>query len=131
MRLTPYIIGTLAVMAFSAHLPETFAASRLPDKSCTGDCDVDVDPAMGTVPEKVTVGNGKGKKIRWTIKQGQGSFADKGIEFDAPGRSVFTNCTASSNRRTFTCNNGGDPGQYKYTVRLQGQPAVDPFVINR
>ena len=27
--------------------------------------------------------------------------------------------------------NGGDPGQYKYTVRIQGRSPVDPFVINR
>lgn len=131
MRLTTYIIGALAALALSAHLPEAFAASRLPDKSCTGDCDVDVDPSMGTVPDKVTVGNGKGRKIRWTIRQGQGSFADNGIEFDAPGRSVFTNCAASPNRRMFTCTNGGDPGQYKYTVRIQGRPPHDPFVVNR
>jgi hypothetical protein len=131
MRPTTYILGALMAVALSAHLSESFAAGKLPDKSCSGDCDVDVDPSMGTVPDKVTVGNGKGRKIRWTIKPGQGSFAANGIEFDAPGKQVFTGCAPSSNMRTFACTNGGDPGQYKYTVRIQGRAPVDPFVINR
>ena len=131
MRPTTCILGALMAVALSAHLPEAFAASKLPDKSCSGDCDVDVDPSMGTVPDKVTVGNGKGRKIRWTIKPGQGSFAANGIEFDAPGKKVFTGCSPSPNMRMFTCTNGGDPGQYKYTVRIQGRSPVDPFVMNR
>ena len=131
MRLNTYILGALMAVALSAPVPEAFAAGKLPDKSCSGDCDVDVDPSMGTVPDKVTVGNGKGRKIRWTIKPGQGGFAANGIEFDAPGKKVFTGCSPSPNMRMFTCTNGGDPGQYKYTVRIQGRAAVDPFVINR
>ena len=125
------LLAAFALVIASAYAPAAPAAGKLPDKSCTGDCDVDVDPSMGTVPDKVTVGNGKGKKIRWTIKPGQGSFAANGIEFDAPGKVVFTGCAASANMRMFTCTNGGDPGQYKYTVRIEGRPPHDPFVVNR
>lgn len=125
------LLAALAAAVVSGHAPPAPAAGKLPDKSCTGDCDVDVDPSAGTVPDKVTVANGKGKKIRWTIKPGQGSFAADGIEFDGPGKTVFTGCAPSSNMRIFTCTNGGDPGQYKYTVRIQGRPPHDPFVINR
>lgn len=131
MHLHRLLLAALASAVVSSHAPPAPAAGKLPDKSCTGDCDVDVDPSMGTVPDRVTIGGGKGKKIRWTIKPGQGSFAANGIEFDAPGRKVFTGCAASANSRTFACTNGGDPGQYKYTVRIQGQPPHDPFVINR
>jgi hypothetical protein len=123
--------ATLAAVLVATCAAAAPAAGKLPDKTCSGDCDVDVDPSMGTVPDKVTVGNGKGRKIRWTIKPGQGSFAANGIEFDAPGKKVFTACATSANMRMFTCTNGGDPGQYKYTVRIQGRSPVDPFVINR
>jgi hypothetical protein len=125
------LFAALAAALVVAYAPQASAASKLPDKSCSGDCDVDVDPSMGTVPDKVTVGNGKGKKIRWKIKPGQGSFAANGIEFDAPGKKVFAGCAPSSNMRMFTCSNGGDLGQYKYTVRIQGRPPHDPFIINR
>jgi len=131
MPLHRLLFAALATVLVSTYAPTAPAASKLPDKTCSGDCDVDVDPSMGTVPDKVTVGNGKGRKIRWTIKPGQGSFAANGIEFDAPGKKVFTGCAASSNMRMFTCTNGGDPGQYKYTVRIEGRPPHDPFVVNR
>jgi len=131
MHLHRLLLAALAATIVSGHAPPAPAAGKLPDKSCTGDCDVDVDPSMGTVPDKVTIGNGKGKKIRWTIKPGQGSFAANGIEFDGPGKTVFTGCASSANMRIFTCTNGGNPGQYKYTVRVQGRPPHDPFVINR
>lgn len=131
MRSVTHILGALVATALFTYVPDASAAAKLPDKACSGDCDVDVDPSMGTVPERVTVANGKGKKIRWTIKQGTAGFAPNGIEFAPPGRKVFTNCATSPNMRMFTCSNGGDPGQYKYTVRIQGQPPVDPFVVNR
>ena len=131
MSFRPLLLAAFALVIASAYAPATPAAGKLPDKSCAGDCDVDVDPSMGTVPDKVTVGNGKGKKIRWTIKPGQGSFAANGIEFDGPGKSVFTGCAPSSNMRMFTCTNGGEPGQYKYTVQIQGRSPIDPFVVNR
>lgn len=131
MQMKPLVLAMFVAILAGGYVPAAPAAGKMPDKSCNGDCDVDVDPSAGTVPDKVTVGNGKGKKIRWTIRSGQGSFTADGIEFDAPGRGVFTACAPSSNMRVFTCTNGGDPGQYKYTVRLQGRAPVDPFVMNR
>ncbi len=131
MRTKPLVLAMFVAILAGAHVPAAPAAGKMPDKSCDGDCDIDVDPSAGTVPDKVTVGNGKGKKIRWTIKPGQGSFTADGIEFDAPGKKVFTGCAASANMRMFTCTNGGDTGQYKYTVRIAGRPPHDPFVFNR
>jgi hypothetical protein len=131
MRKRTTVLAAFAAFLVAACATTDQAIGKLPDKSCNGDCDVDVDPSMGTVPDKVTVSNGRGKKIRWTIRPNQGSFAQNGIEFDESGRRVFTNCAAGANMRMFTCDNGGAPGQYKYTVRIQGRPAVDPFIINR
>ncbi len=125
--LLPAVVAA-GLLCGCANQPPSKAAP--PSQNCSGDCDIDVDASNGAVPEKVIVSNGRGKKIRWRIGPGMGVFATNGIEFDAAGQRIFTNCTPSPNWRMYTCDNSGGVGQYKYTVRLLWRAAYDPFIIN-
>jgi len=71
-------------------------------------------------------------KIDWELQTPGYTFNSvNGIVF--PSAPAIFSCHQEANGRRFSCDNRGDPGEYKYTINVVGSPAVgplDPWVVN-
>jgi hypothetical protein len=138
LHFMPCVLG--AVLLVGCGGMQSFAPSDPPRESqaCKGSCRIDVDNSPKGVPERVTIDNakgpdGNGTRIEWDIRHYARVFRwhNATIEFQENGRKVFTNCSVSSIRKTFSCDNSGVTGDYKYTIHFWGEDPIDPWIFNR
>ena len=61
------------------------------------------------------------------------TFGANGIVIEGRGNE-FTDCVPATDGKSFSClNRHTKPGQYKYTITLEGKPAIaplDPILVN-
>jgi hypothetical protein len=76
----------------------------------------------------------KDVRITWHAPVGTNyTFGKDGIVIDNAGDEI-TDCRAAKDGKSFSClNKHTKPGKYKYTVTLEGKPAIaplDPILVN-
>ena len=76
----------------------------------------------------------KDVRITWHAPVGTNyTFGKDGIVIDNAGDEI-TDCRAAKDGKSFSClNKHTKPGKYKYTVTLEGKPAIaplDPVLVN-